>query len=1137
VNHSHVMLFYRHEFHSFEQGGTGTGKTVCVPQWTYDHVFYELGKPGKKVAILVPRRAIAEGLAGYISRTRNVLLGEEVGLGVSGNIQLSDKTRLFFSTYGCFRAMTSDQKHFQEWDAVLLDEAHERNIDADALFPQLALASKARPLETANEFRAVIMSATIDVKRFADTMAESLRNAPQDPLPNVPSISVEGVTYPVADIYSDTNWDPQASGSVVNLCSFVMQVFRKEAGNVLVFLPTINAVEEAVGQVQNEMRHDQNCVVKPLYAALDTWEKNEVEFFTDLKQYPDNEGKRLICFSTNVAEAGITIPGISAVIETGCEISVVYDPVLRMSTIACQPISKASQVQRRGRAGRTAPGTCYCTYTEGFFHSMSDYAVPSIEKTDLQGFYLSLVNAGLDPLANSQTAVLLDTPVSRLEAARDELLQKGIIRMNAANGFYETTDAGKLVSRIPLDISYTVGLLVAVQKYNCGNDFAILASVGMQAARAGVFLKEATADKKKALAHPSGDHLTFINVYKEWSKDKSIEWSEANGVRHDVLQSADELLLKVRHACQGNFNQDPVPLQDTPEGEDRTEGLLRALIHSFVNNAAHANDPNLTKSGFTLVSNFANDPVCDALIMKSTCVPEKSFKLKVIGFTRTFSSQQIENEFSEFKPPFHVISAETVTSEDGFYCWLTFADKPTLDAAAHRLDKTRHPDGIPCFGTSMGERARQWVNAAPDASMNTVLFSTYGRTEKGGKVRNSISFVSLLPDGMLETEAPLVFKDAGDQLKDFKSMMEMTKRIKDVTPLPQGLAQKETCDVIYSSIKQVQHEFPLASVKFVCDKSSPETLEKAEVRILAPEICFDSVKKRVDEALSSAAPAKVMLKTTKEAAQKWFAMGTGQFSEAGLSELDRLKQKLGVDLKISYDAAQSCIHVQTLKCISDQVSKHLRSVFPAAPAPPIATFKLKVSGFTKAHTSQEIQAAFTSLFSSLSPPISIVSAGAVQPPAVYSWLNFADQPAANAAAQHLNTHQIPLLSAAVLKPAPSGPQATTSQGNTDSGSDGSSPETSPRPPMSRGACLFEDKTIRLKLLHSDPPDPILMQVPALQHEKEVFMLRLANFIVTKTGMFICNSPTAHSFTCVCSSFSACRRWLHSRLHFARGSAR
>ncbi len=989
------------------QGGTGTGKTVCVPQWTYDHVFYEDGQYGKKVAILVPRRAIAEGLAGYISRTRNVLLGEEVGLGVGGNVQLSDKTRLFFATYGCFRAMTQGQTHFQDWDAVLLDEAHERNIDADALFPQLALASKARPLDSEKPFRAVIMSATIDVGRFANTLAESLRQNPQDPLPNVESISVEGVTYPVADIYSDKNWNPQDNGAIVNLCAFVMHVFRKETGNVLIFLPTIAAVDDAVGQVQKEMRHDHSCIVKPLYAALDTWEKNEVEFFTDLKQYPDNEGKRLICFSTNVAEAGITIPGISAVIETGCEISVVYDPVLRMSSISCEPISKASQVQRRGRAGRTAPGTCYCTYTKEFYDSMKEYAVPSIEKTDLQGFYLSLVNAGLDPLANPATSGLLDTPVERLTAARDDLLHQGIIQLKSSTGHHEATDVGKLLSRIPLELSYASGLLAAVQN-NCGNDFAILASVGMSAARAGIFLKEATAEHKSSLAHPSGDHLTFLNVYKEWSKEKSAEWSDSHGVRHDVLQAADELLTKVRRACSGGPKQTPIPLQDTPDGEDRSEGLLRSLVHSFVNNSARANDPNSMKQGFTLLSNFSNDPVTDAKVMRTSCLPDKAV-----------------------------------------------------------------------------------------SPMNTVLFSSFGRSEKNGKTTNSISFVSLLPDGMLEEEAALVFQGAGDQLEDFKAMMEMTKRVKHVVPLPPDLTNKETCVVIHKSIKQVQHEFPLASIKFACDTSSPEKLKKSEVRILAPEICFESVKKRVEQAISSASPAEAVLKTSKDAAAKWFDLATGKLSEAGQAAFDQFKQKLGSDVKISWDATKTAVRVQCLKSIRDHVATLLKNVFPAPPTPLTATFKLKVSGFTGTHTAEEVLSAAQQL----APSINLVSSSPVSA-LKYCWFNFADQPTAVAAAQYLTTTQVQLLSAPAL--VVKNPPVPIIDSGGSSGD--TSPDSSPDPPAFRSSCFFGDKATRLRLLHSSPPDAALQQQPAPQHEREVYMLRLANFIVTQTGMFICNLP-------------------------------
>jgi len=280
------------------KGGTGTGKTVSVPQWVFDEVFFAAGKPGR-VAVLVPRRAIAEGLADYISKTRKVALGTEVGVGVSGNVQFDDSTRLLFATYGFFRAISQDDEHFSKWDAILLDEAHERNVDADFLMPLMVKATVARP-----DFRAVVMSATIDVEKFAGSLSANMGGV------HVPSLSVEGVTFPVEDIWADSVWDPNADGAIVNLCAFVIDVFRTEgAGNILCFLPTIAAVEEAVNSTRKSMAHDPNVVVKPLFAALAAWEKNEVEFFTDIKKYPGNEGKRLICFSTNVAEAGITIPG------------------------------------------------------------------------------------------------------------------------------------------------------------------------------------------------------------------------------------------------------------------------------------------------------------------------------------------------------------------------------------------------------------------------------------------------------------------------------------------------------------------------------------------------------------------------------------------------------------------------------------------------------------------------------------------------------------------------------------------------------------------------------------------------------------------------------------------------------------
>jgi hypothetical protein len=609
----------------------------------------------------------------------------------------------------------------------------------------------------------------------------------------------------------------------------------------------------------------------------------------------------------------------------------------------------------------------------------------------------------------------------------DGLLSLGM-RTNSVHD-REATDVGKLLSRIPLERSYAAGLLAAVQN-NCGNDFAILASVGMSAARAGIFLKEATAEHKSSLAHPSGDHLTFLNVYKEWSKEKSLEWSDSHGVRHDLLQAADELLTKVRRACAGSPEQTSIPLQDTPDGEDRSEGLLRSLVHSFVNNAARANDPYSTKQGFTLLSNFSNDPVTDAKVMKTSCLPKTAV-----------------------------------------------------------------------------------------APMNTVLFSSFGRSEKHGKMTNSISFVTLLPDGMLEEEATKVFHGAGRQLEDFRAMMAMTKRVEHVVPVPSNLADEETCFVIQNNIKQVQHEFPLAIVKFAFDPSSLEKLKKSEVRILAPKICFESVKERVEQAISSVSFAEAVLKTSRDSAAKWFDLATGKLSEAGQSEFDQLKQRLGSDVKISFDASTSSIRVQCLKSISRHVARLLKKVFPA---PSAATFRLKVSGFAQPHSAQEVLSAAQQM----APSISVVSAGPVSSRSMCCRLYFTDQATAVAAAQFLASAQVPLLSAAALSvkgqpaPIPGGSSAEAT------------PETSPDPPTARSSCLFGDRATRLRLLLSSPPDAALQQQPAPQHEREVYMLRLANFISTQTDLFICNSPRC-SWRRSRFSFRV-RRWrIHSRLHFTR----
>ena len=616
------------------KGGTGIGKTVTVPQWVYDHTFCEESGAFSKsrVAVLVPRKAIAIGLAGYISSVRKVKLGQEIGLGTGDGVNFSAESRLVFMTYGFFQAITQSDQNFSKWDAVILDEAHERNPSADILLARMAATCKER-----KKFKAIIMSATIDVKQFAEAVTAGIKGEKitmvdqnTTPLqttstttdsetkddgaddeykgtPECPVIVVPGVTYPVEDIWCSASdgrpaWDPEAAGALNNLAIEVLKIYRNEkSGNVLIFLPTIRDVTEACEITQKQMKHDKNCIVRPLYAAVDEWEKDEITEFCDYDRFPDNKEKRLICFSTNVAEAGITIPGITAVVETGREICMVYDLDLKVNRGSKIWISKASQTQRRGRAGRTAPGKCYCLYSkEDYEKKMPQYATAAVNRMNLDEFYLSLVASGVTP----EKLELLDKPKDRMLAARTDLIKvKAIELEDDASSLSDTVDGivpikitqlGKAMNRLPLSLhlskcviaSCNVGggmgnLRVATldketqetketnetqetketketdnsDVYGCTEQMCKIVCMVQATTRGGLFIGGHDEIKKNTanFVHVSGDHQTLLNVYDSWlDNNKDEDWCEDMGIDQTKLFFAEAALKKVHkslHKC------------------------------------------------------------------------------------------------------------------------------------------------------------------------------------------------------------------------------------------------------------------------------------------------------------------------------------------------------------------------------------------------------------------------------------------------------------------------------------------------------------------------------------------------------------------------------------------------------------
>lgn len=363
------------------KGGTGIGKSVWICQWCFDNILSSEGKYSSlPVAVLVPRKAIALGLSDYVSKIRGVKVGEEIGVGTHDYFAFGPSTQIAFFTYGFFQAMTTGQ-NFSNWGMIIMDEAHERVADADVLLSRVADECRRRQ----DDFKVLIMSATIDLEDFSSKFTEKFRI-------NIPTITIDGIKYPIEVIWHDgIPWDPFGEGAVNELVIETLRIFNQEVGNILVFLPTVQNVDDCVSVAKGMLVHDDSTSIFGLYSAIDDTDRKQIETFD---QNRENANRRFICFATNVAEAGITIPNITAVIDTGREISMTYNLLLRTNVGTMAWISKASHMQRRGRAGRTAPGRCYNLFSQSDFETMEDYSVPAVMRINCESLLLGLIANG-----------------------------------------------------------------------------------------------------------------------------------------------------------------------------------------------------------------------------------------------------------------------------------------------------------------------------------------------------------------------------------------------------------------------------------------------------------------------------------------------------------------------------------------------------------------------------------------------------------------------------------------------------------------------------------------------------------------------------------------------------------------------
>ena len=379
---------------------TGSGKSTMVPLWCAE-------LSDCPTLVLEPRRVACRSLARWLSKLRGEPLGTSVGYTVRFEDVGSEATQIRFVTPGVALRYAAEGE-LDRYGTIILDEFHERGLDSD-LF--LAICRKKYP-----DPRLILMSATIDTQKFARFLGGK-------------SLSAEGQAYPVdvhylGDVTVPTMWrleDRVARG--------VRRALKETNGNILVFLPGKGEISACL----DELRHLRNVEILPLHGDLPTAEQDKV--------FEATMGRRVI-LSTNVAETSITLPGVTAVVDTGLVRQRIHQA--QRVVLALCPISQASAEQRRGRAGRLMPGVCYRLWEER--GQLERETRPEIVREDLAQFALAVAATGF----RAQDLEFLDAPPAfAVERAQKQLAEWGILSQEGT-----LTNLGRELSALPVDVSY-----------------------------------------------------------------------------------------------------------------------------------------------------------------------------------------------------------------------------------------------------------------------------------------------------------------------------------------------------------------------------------------------------------------------------------------------------------------------------------------------------------------------------------------------------------------------------------------------------------------------------------------------------------------------------------------------------------
>ncbi len=478
-------------------GETGSGKTTQIPK-----ICLELGRGVDGfIGHTQPRRIAARSVAARIAQELNTPLGEAVGFKIRFTDRSSPRSHIRLMTDGILLAEIQSDPLLEQYDTLIIDEAHERSLNIDFLLGYLRQLLPKRP-----DLKLIITSATINTEAFSKFFGDA------------PVIEVSGRTYPVEVRYRPVlgeDEDERDRDQPQAIVEAVEELTRENPlGDILVFLPGEREIRETAEVLRKHKLRvtapGHPCPrgvpavlatteIIPLFSRLSAAEQDRV--------FQNHRGRRIV-LATNVAETSLTVPGIRFVIDTGYARISRYSHRTKVQRLPIEPIARASANQRAGRCGRVAAGICVRLYSEEDFLGRPEFTDPEIQRTNLASVILQMANLRLGEV---DAFPFVDPPDRRYINDGYRLLHE----LHAVDEARRLSDIGRRLVRLPVDPRIGRMLLAAGGEGAVEEVLIIASALSIQDPRERPQEAQQKADElHRRFADEKSDFLAFVNLWR-----------------------------------------------------------------------------------------------------------------------------------------------------------------------------------------------------------------------------------------------------------------------------------------------------------------------------------------------------------------------------------------------------------------------------------------------------------------------------------------------------------------------------------------------------------------------------------------------------------------------------------------------